>query len=71
MLQITCNTCEEVVTVNMHISSPAISAQRDGFHDRRIYIAHAKVVLSAPNAVLKLKSILSRRFVCRMLLIWL
>ena len=42
MLRITCDSCEEVVTVNMHISSPAISAQRDGFHDRIIYIAHAK-----------------------------
>jgi hypothetical protein len=34
--------CHEEVTVNMHISNPAIHFQRDGFNDRICYTARAK-----------------------------
>ena len=49
MLQITCNACKEVVTVNMHLSNPAINFQRDGFNDRIMYTARAKGRAICPN----------------------
>jgi endogenous inhibitor of DNA gyrase (YacG/DUF329 family) len=42
MLKINCDMCHEEVTVNMHISNPAIHFQRDGFNDRICYTARAK-----------------------------
>ena len=42
MLKIDCDVCHEEVTVNMHISNPAIHFQRDGFNDRNCYTARAK-----------------------------
>ena len=49
MLRITCDTCKEEVTVNMHISNPAINFQRDGFNNRMMYVARAKGRAICPN----------------------
>lgn len=42
MLKINCDVCHEEVTVNMHISNPAITFQRDGLNDGICYTARAK-----------------------------
>lgn len=49
MLIIDCNNCKEEVTVNMHLSNPAINFQRDGFNDRIMYTARAKGRAICPN----------------------
>lgn len=49
MLRITCNACKEKITVNMHLSHPAINFQRDGFDDRIMYVARAKGRAICPN----------------------
>lgn len=49
MLRITCNTCKEEVTVNMHLSNPTINFQRDGFNDRIMYTARVKGRSICPN----------------------
>ena len=42
MLKLTCDTCREEITVNMHLSNPTINYQREGFNDRIAYIARAR-----------------------------
>lgn len=42
MLVIECKTCKEEVTVNMHMSHPAINFYRDGFNNRISWSARVK-----------------------------
>ena len=42
MLVIDCNACKEEVTVNMHMSQPAINFQRDGYNNRILWTARVR-----------------------------
>lgn len=42
MLKIECDACKEEVTVNMHLSQPAIYFQREGFNDRVLWTARVR-----------------------------
>ena len=42
MLKIECNVCKEEVIVNMHMSQPTISFQRDGFGDKISWTARVR-----------------------------